>query len=124
MRSTFCLVKITVDHSPRIDGVTCTEINSAMAGNVSFGSEHSLLIRKPNTNPILKERIAVLVVQGGQCHRSEADMLAHETLLQLQKYNFHLLARQEPSGRRRLRYIVLAHIKTARVQPKQRWLCV
>ena len=38
-------------------------------------------------------------------------MLAQETLLQLQKYNFDLLARQEPSGRRRLRYIALAHIK-------------
>jgi hypothetical protein len=38
-------------------------------------------------------------------------MLAPETLLQLQKYNFDLLARQEPSGRRRLRYIALAHIK-------------
>src|SRR4051812_38991317 len=37
-------------------------------------------------------------------------MLAQETLLQLQKYNFDLLARQEPSGRRRLRYIVLAHM--------------
>ena len=34
-------------------------------------------------------------------------MLAQETLLQLQKYNFELLARQEPSGRRRLRYIAL-----------------
>jgi transposase len=38
-------------------------------------------------------------------------MLAQEVLLQLQKYNFDLLARQEPSGRRRLRYIALAHIK-------------
>jgi hypothetical protein len=38
-------------------------------------------------------------------------MLAQETLLQLQKYNFDLLARQEPSGRRRMRYIALAHIK-------------
>jgi transposase len=38
-------------------------------------------------------------------------MLSQETLLQLQKYNFDLLARQEPSGRRRLRYIALAHIK-------------
>ena len=38
-------------------------------------------------------------------------MLAQETLVQLQKYNFDLLARQEPSGRRRLRYIALAHIK-------------
>jgi hypothetical protein len=38
-------------------------------------------------------------------------MLAQETLLQLQKYNFDLLARQEPNGRRRLRYIALAHIK-------------
>lgn len=38
-------------------------------------------------------------------------MLAPETLLQLQKYNIDLLARQEPSGRRRLRYIALAHIK-------------
>jgi transposase len=32
-------------------------------------------------------------------------------LLKLQKYNFDLLARQEPSGRRRLRYIALAHLK-------------
>ena len=38
-------------------------------------------------------------------------MLAQEVVLQLQKYNFDLLARQEPSGRRRLRYIALAHIK-------------
>lgn len=38
-------------------------------------------------------------------------MLAQKTLLQLQKYNFDLLSRQKPSGRRRLRYIVLAHIK-------------
>ena len=38
-------------------------------------------------------------------------MLAPERLLQLQKYNFDLLAHQEPSGRRRLRYIALAHIK-------------
>ena len=38
-------------------------------------------------------------------------MLAPETLLQMQKYNFDLLARQEPSGRRRLRYFALAHIK-------------
>jgi hypothetical protein len=38
-------------------------------------------------------------------------MLAQETLLKLQKYNFDLLARQEPSGRRRLRYIALAHLK-------------
>jgi hypothetical protein len=32
-------------------------------------------------------------------------------LLQLQKYNFDLVARQEPSGRRRLRYMALAHFK-------------
>ena len=38
-------------------------------------------------------------------------MLTREVLLQLQKYNFDLLARQEPSGRRRLRYMALAHIK-------------
>ncbi len=38
-------------------------------------------------------------------------MLPQETLLQLQKYNFALLARPEPSGRRLLRYIALAHIK-------------
>ena len=31
--------------------------------------------------------------------------------MQLQKYNFDLLACQEPSGRRRLRYIALAPIK-------------
>ena len=38
-------------------------------------------------------------------------MLTPEVLLQLQKYNFDLLARQDPSGRRRLRYMALAHIK-------------
>jgi transposase len=38
-------------------------------------------------------------------------MLTQQTLLKLQKYNFDLLARQEPSGRRRLRYIALAHLK-------------
>ena len=41
-------------------------------------------------------------------------MLSQETLLQLQKYNFDLLAGQEPSGRRRLRYIALAHIKDSK----------
>lgn len=40
-------------------------------------------------------------------------MLAQEVLLQLQMYNFELLLRQEPSERRRLRYITLAHIKDA-----------
>jgi hypothetical protein len=38
-------------------------------------------------------------------------MLAQEVLLQLQKYDFDLPARQEPSGRRRPRYIARAHIK-------------
>jgi len=38
-------------------------------------------------------------------------MLAPETLQQLLKYNFDLLAHQEPSGRRRLRCIALVHIK-------------
>ncbi len=38
-------------------------------------------------------------------------MLTQEVVVQLQKYNFDLLARQEPSGRRRLRYMALAHIK-------------
>jgi hypothetical protein len=38
-------------------------------------------------------------------------MLSQDRLLQLQKYNFDLLARQEPSGWRRLRYIALAHLK-------------
>jgi transposase len=38
-------------------------------------------------------------------------MLTHETLQQLQRYNFDLLARQEPSGRRRMRYVALAHLK-------------
>ena len=38
-------------------------------------------------------------------------MLTEEDLLQLQKYNFDLLTRQEPSGRRRLRYLALAHLK-------------
>lgn len=37
-------------------------------------------------------------------------MLVQEVLLQLEKYNFDLLVRQEPSGRWRLRYIALAHI--------------
>jgi hypothetical protein len=38
-------------------------------------------------------------------------MLTQEVLLQLQKYNVDLLARHEPSGRRRLRYMALGHIK-------------
>jgi hypothetical protein len=38
-------------------------------------------------------------------------MLTQEVLLQLQKYNFDLLARQEPSGRLRLRYMAMAHVK-------------
>jgi transposase len=38
-------------------------------------------------------------------------MLSQETLERLQKYNFDLLARQEPSGRKRLRYMALAHLK-------------
>jgi hypothetical protein len=37
-------------------------------------------------------------------------MLAQAPSLQLQKYNFGLLARQAPSGRRRLRYMALAHL--------------
>ncbi|RYF50454.1 MAG: helix-turn-helix domain-containing protein, partial [Cytophagaceae bacterium] len=41
-------------------------------------------------------------------------MLTQEALLQLHKYDFDLLARQEPSGRRRLRYMPLAHIKDGR----------
>jgi transposase len=40
-----------------------------------------------------------------------AEMISRETLQQLQKHNFDLLARQEPSGRRRLRYLALAHIR-------------
>src|SRR6476660_3687922 len=39
-----------------------------------------------------------------------AHMLAQAPSLQLQKYNFGLLARQAPSGRRRLRYMALAHL--------------
>jgi hypothetical protein len=35
-------------------------------------------------------------------------MLCQETLERLQKYNFDLLARQEPSGGKRLRYMTLA----------------
>jgi transposase len=38
-------------------------------------------------------------------------MLSQETLEQLQQYNFDLLARQEASGRKRLRYMALAHLK-------------
>jgi hypothetical protein len=38
-------------------------------------------------------------------------MLTQDVLLQLQKYNFDLLARQQPSGRRHLRYLALVHIK-------------
>ena len=38
-------------------------------------------------------------------------MLTHETLQQLQRYNFDLLARQELNGQRRKRYIALAHLK-------------
>ena len=41
-------------------------------------------------------------------------MLTREVLLQLQKYNFDLLAHQEPSGRRRLRYMALAHIQNGK----------
>jgi len=37
-------------------------------------------------------------------------MLTQQTLLQLQKYNFDLLARQVPSGRRRLRYIGISPV--------------
>jgi transposase len=38
-------------------------------------------------------------------------MLTHETLQQLQRYNFDLLACQEPNGQRRMRYVALAHLK-------------
>ena len=38
-------------------------------------------------------------------------MLTNETLQQLQRYNFDLLARQELNGQRRMRYIALAHLK-------------
>ena len=38
-------------------------------------------------------------------------MLTDETLQQLQKYNFDLLARQELNGQRRMRYVALAHLK-------------
>jgi transposase len=38
-------------------------------------------------------------------------MLTPEALQRLQRYNFDLLAREEPNGRRRLRYIALAHLK-------------
>ncbi len=38
-------------------------------------------------------------------------MLTPEALQRLQQYNFDLLAREEPNGRRRLRYIALAHLK-------------
>jgi hypothetical protein len=63
------------------------------------------------SNPKFNERMVRLRVWVKQHPRQEADMLAQEVLLQLQKYNFDLLARQEPSGRRRLRYMALAHIK-------------
>jgi transposase len=38
-------------------------------------------------------------------------MLTHQTLQQLHRYNFDLLARQEPNGRRRMRCVALAHLK-------------
>jgi transposase len=38
-------------------------------------------------------------------------MVTDETLQQLQRYNFDLLARQELNGQRRMRYIALAHLK-------------
>jgi len=38
-------------------------------------------------------------------------MLTDETLQQLQRYNFDLLARQVLNGQRRMRYIVLTHLK-------------
>lgn len=38
-------------------------------------------------------------------------MLTDETLQQLQRYNFDLLAHQELNGQRRMRYIALAHLK-------------
>ena len=41
-------------------------------------------------------------------------MLTDETLQQLQRYNFDLLARQELNGQRRMRYIALAHLKDGR----------
>ena len=40
--------------------------------------------------------------------------MTQEVLLQLQKYNFDFPARQEPSGRERLRYIALAQIKDSK----------
>jgi transposase len=41
-------------------------------------------------------------------------MLPEETLQKLQEHNFDFLARQEPSGRKRLRYMGLAHLKDGR----------
>ena len=38
-------------------------------------------------------------------------MLTDDTLQQLQRYNFDLLARQELNGQRRMRYIALAPLK-------------
>jgi transposase len=38
-------------------------------------------------------------------------MLNDETLQQLQRYNFDLLARQELNGQRRMRCVALAHLK-------------
>ena len=55
--------------------------------------------------------MVVLSVGVKQRPRQEPDMLTQEVSLHLQKYNFDLLARQEPRGRRCLRYMALAHIK-------------
>jgi len=38
-------------------------------------------------------------------------MLTDETLQQLQRYNFELLAPQELNEQRRMHYIALAHLK-------------
>jgi hypothetical protein len=37
--------------------------------------------------------------------------LSQETVQQLQRYSFDLLARQKLNGQRRMRYIALAHLK-------------
>lgn len=50
-------------------------------------------------------------------------MLDHRVLLQVQKYNVDLLARQKPSGRRRLRYMALAHIEDGESASKRHLPC-
>ena len=50
-------------------------------------------------------------------------MLTWEVLPRLQTYDFDLLARWEPSRRRRLRYLALAHIKDDKSTLKRHLPC-